>query len=171
MKFFIIFAVISILAILQAGFLSNFSILSSFNLLLVFSLSLALSSDSKQGLVAALLSGVILDFYSGLTDGLLTLSLVVTILTVRFVISIFLSPYSSRVILLSSVMLASVIFNLAVVFFAFLLEILPGFGQNLSLPYIFGQKIWLEILGSIILAYPMLWLCLKINKMNANESV
>ena len=156
--FFVTWIFASVLAIFDAGFVSEFKYFGEVNLLIVFTLIAASMLELRQVLIVAIISGVMLDFYSGLIDGVLTGALIISALAVYLLSKVWLSPTSEKYIVLVSAVAGTVVFNLSVVVLSLIIRLI-GLDQDLSLSQIFLEKIWMSGLFAALLAYPMLFAC------------
>lgn len=146
-KILVLFLLVSLLSILPIAPI----------LLIAYAIIAVLHADRHEAAYVVILSGLLLDFFSGLPDGILTLSLIVAALTVYFLSKAVLATYSHRLILFISVLGASLIFNLSVILVSLLLSIFDLVQPGEVLRNVWSV-LWLNLFLTAILAYPMLWL-------------
>lgn len=155
-KWVITFILLSALAVLQAG-LGQFSWALGLNLLLFFTAATAQTQDLKQVLIIAFISGMLLDFYSGLTDGVFIVSMLLAAIAVYVLAHAFLSPYSDRLIAFLTAIVAVLVFNLSGVLVNWMFNVF-NVGSQIDLNFILLQKLMLDFVSSLVLIYPMIWL-------------
>ncbi len=113
MKPFLWFLAILLLIIIQAGILIPLN-LTAANLVLIFLVSAVLLSDFDQALALTLVSGLLLDFLSGLPDGVIMISLFAIFLILYFVVNTVLEREPNQIVLFTSVAAATIGFYLLI---------------------------------------------------------
>ncbi|MBI3952542.1 MAG: hypothetical protein HY336_01135 [Candidatus Doudnabacteria bacterium] len=155
-KWLILFFLVSVLIVLQTGF-STIPLLSGFNLALIYSVISVIHSGRKESAFVVIFSGILLDFYSGLVDGTLTLSLILTAVAVYFLANSVLAPASPRLINYIAVFFGILCFNVLVLLLSLALSVL----DLASLSTVWSKvlrKIFPELIFALILTQPMFWL-------------
>jgi len=109
MRNLVIFFSILLLLLIQDSILQPFRI-EPVNLVLLFLVFTVLFSEFDEGLLVALVGGLLLDFVSGVTDGVIALSMVLIFLIGHFILNSLIARESNRIILVSSVATASLLF-------------------------------------------------------------
>lgn len=146
-KWLFLFFFVSALAVLQAG-LRQISWLTGFNIIVVFAIVTVLRADYKETAFIVALSGLILDFYSGLPDGILTLSLIITAYLVFILSRSLLEPYSGLAVLFALTIAGILCFNLLVWLLSWMIS---------SYSFAVVAKILAEIITTIVLVPAAVW--------------
>jgi len=153
MKFILWLIAIFVLLIVQVGILKPLNIFPV-NLLLIVITIAALTFEFEFGLFLVLISGIMLDFISGLPDGLLIASSFATYLILYFTFSALLVSESNLVILFSSVLAATVIFFVLYLVFHQLLFALH-LTTKIDIAYLFKVSLPIEALFNLVFTYPI----------------
>jgi hypothetical protein len=155
-----------ILLIFQAGVLAPLH-LAPISLILIMIVAAALLADFNSGLGLTLIGGLLLDFSSGVPDGLVTMSLLCVFLLLYFIVNSVLAREPSQIILFSSVASATIAYF---VIFLSLNQIfsLVHLTTNLGVKYVLTVELPLSLLFNLIFTYPIfqyyLWVQKLINK-------
>lgn len=157
-KFLVLFLLISFLAVLPISFIP----------LVVLAIITALHSEQAESAFVVILSGLLLDFFSGLPDGVLTLSLVIAALTGYFLSHAVLAAYNHRLILFVSILSASLVFNLSVILFTLFLSIFNLVNAGEVARQVFsGLLIHLSL--TAVLSYPIMWLYESVQRIKLSK--
>ena len=165
MKWLIWAIAIFILMVLNAGIFSQFYFLPFLpGLLVVFIAILLMLEDKREWLVLTVISGVLMDFASGLPDGVLLSSLIAAGGAVYFLTSRLVNREYGWVILFATSAVMSLlyfVFSLAV---AKLFDLF-GLETNIDYAYFFAHKILWYIVINLVLTYPVYLYYLLVKKL------
>ncbi|MBI2607729.1 MAG: hypothetical protein HYW51_02805 [Candidatus Doudnabacteria bacterium] len=156
MRWLIIFLALFLLIILQAAFNSLLVTFGSVNLLLIFATLTAIFGGEKELGVTLIISALMLDFASGLPDGLLAISLILSIVMVRLSVAWFFSTENDFKIMLGSVGAATIVF---VVLTWLVNQIFQIFhlAYEFQLGFLLGKKVWADMLLNLLFTYPIMY--------------
>ena len=168
-RYFIWFLSLFLLLVVQAGVLVPLH-LAPVNLILIMVVVAVILSDFDFGLILAILGGLLLDFVSGSSDGLATMSLLGAFLVLFFVVNTVLSREVSQIILFTSVIASTVSYFIFFLLFNQLFRIF-GLSANLSVNYILTTELPLTLLFNIIFTYPVFQYYLWLQKLTHSKKV
>jgi hypothetical protein len=163
MKWLIIFISLFVLVILQSAGSTLIIPFSFANLLLIFSLVSVLLSETKEMIGVTIISALLLDFSSGLTDGVIALSFTLTILTVYIAVNWFFTKEYKFMRTLVLVGVSTVFFLILVLIINRSFDIF-NLGHSIDLNFLFSRKIWLELALNFLFTWPVVYFYLKVNK-------
>lgn len=165
MKSVSVFLIISFLLILQLSFFPSLSIAHSFaNLVLIFVIIRALLGNLEETVWTALFAGVLLDFFSGTPDGLLTLSLLMSTVGTYFIARGFISSQRWILFVFGSVLVGSVLFILSFLIINWMFGFI-NLSVVINYPQLLRQKIWLDLLWNLLFAFPIFLLVQKFDRL------
>ncbi len=155
MKYFIYLIVIFFLLIVETGILGQFQFLPVVPyLLVIFSAILVPLEEKRLAIFTIAASGVILDFISGLPDGIMLLSLGFACLTSFVLVYWWLAKEYNIGILFVSVGATTLVFIISVLIFSKLFSLM-GLGSGIDYAYLIIHRfVWYLVLN-LILTYPM----------------
>ncbi|MDP4001121.1 MAG: hypothetical protein Q8P83_02685 [bacterium] len=156
MKWIVLFLSIFFLIVVQASFSSFLAPFSFANLVLIFVVMVSIFGSTKEVTVVTVISALMLDFSSGLTDGLLLTSFIATVFSIRLMVNWFFSKEEDIKVLLGSVFFGTVIFFLVTLLINQLFGI---FNQAYVLDYYFllTRKVWLDLFLNLVFTYPIMY--------------
>jgi len=150
MKYFIWFVVLFCLLLIQGGIFTPLHIMA--NLILIVVALAALLSDFNVGLIITLMGGIMLDFTSGSTDGLVSISLLTAFLLMYSLVNEILPRETSLQVLVAAVGGSTIVF-----FILFLI-----LSRNPDIRYILIHRLWIQLFWNLIWTYPVYYLYLFI---------
>lgn len=153
MKYIIWFISIFLLLVFQAGVLVPLH-LAPVNLILVLVVTAVLLADFNLAIGLTLAGGLMLDFISGVPDGLVTMSLLLVFLFLYFVVNYVLSREASQLVLFTSVAVGTASYYL---FFLAFDQIFGIFHLNaiFSVNYLLTVELPATLLFNLIFTYPI----------------
>ena len=149
-KWLFLFFFVSVLVVLQAGFFMEVPWLLGFNIVVVYAIVTVVRADYKEAAFVVILSGLLLDLYSGLLDGTLTLSLILSAFLVSFLSRSLLAPYSGRLMMFMAAGIGILSFNLSVLVITLVLSLF-NLASVSSVAFAVWSKIWMELITAVVL--------------------
>jgi hypothetical protein len=149
--------------IIQAGALVPLH-LAAANLILIMVAVAGVLADFNLGLELALTGGLLLDFLSGVPDGIVTMSLLCVFLLLYFIVNSVLARESSRIILFTSVASASLAYFIIFLLFNQLFSLFR-LTANFDIPYVLTVRLPLSLLLNLIFTYPVFQYYLLVQKL------
>jgi rod shape-determining protein MreD len=157
MRQFIRYFTLVVILLLQLS-LSDLSFFPSVpNLVLVYLCVNLIFLEREEVLVMAIFSGLMLDVFSGLPDGVMTFGVLVGVAGAhRFGQMLFAEKYADFLVLFY-ILAATIIFTVAV----YLLNaglVMAGISQPLSAGYLFSYKAGADVIFNLLFLYPIYWI-------------
>lgn len=164
MKWTVLFLSLFLLLVVQASLSSFLTPFSFANLILIFVVMVSIFGSTKELAVVTVISALMLDFSSGLTDGLLMTSFIASVFLIRIMVNWFFSKEEDVKVLLGSVFFATVSFFLVTLLINQLFGI---FNQAYVLDYYFllTRKIWLDLFLNLLFTYPIMYFYFFLQKL------
>ena len=153
MRNIIWFIALFILLLIQGGVLLPLHISPANLILIVVALSTILS-DFRQGLIIALMGGLLMDFASGSPDGLITMSLLTVFLILHLILKEFLSREPNRFILIATVVSATLLYYIAFLAVDQLFGLIH-LAEKTDVRYLLSVQLPLSIMWNLIFSYPI----------------
>lgn len=134
-------------------------------LLLVFTVAAAIYGRVREALFVGLMSGVLLDYLSGLPDGVFLLTFLLLVLILRFTMRL-LSEKKDNLLTVAAIMLCATLGYYLLVFSLSQLFSFLGTGQSFNLVWFFRKNFWIAAVLNVILFYPTYRYYLFISKVS-----
>ena len=125
------------------------------NLILVFMAVALLLGGFQTALFICLAGGIMLDFVTGTTDGLITFSLLVLLITIYLLFETFFAHESNQLVLFATVAASTWLYGLFLLVFNELFNLL---GQGWPLEwhnFLLNQFVW-SLIFNLLLTYPVI---------------
>lgn len=145
-----------LLAVLQGGLARVSSGTFVPDLALLFAVMFVLFGGFAETLVFAFVAGLLLDFSSGLTDGVILSGFVLALLAVYTMFTMVLTREFDFKILFFAVIAAMILFPIFVFLFSLFLSFLH-LSSRVSFGVAFGWSFWKKLIFDLLLVYPVFW--------------
>lgn len=159
-----------LLLVVQTGILAQLGLGAVGNLMLLFTLMAVVSSDVQEGLITAIIAGVMLDLASGSRDGTLLICFLACFGFTYAYIYKFVPRDTNRLILLSCVAINTVLFAIVFVFVNKFLVVL-GLDTLVDWKFVLGKKLIIDLVINVIFAYPIFVYFSYIKKLERRFSI
>jgi hypothetical protein len=156
MKYFLYIVGILVLLVFQAGVLVPIGIRDAGNLVLVFTILAVIHEEFTFSLIAALITGLVLDFVSGTIDGTMIICTLAVLGFTNLLIYRFIPKEQTWLILLIIISANTILFSLVLVAFGNIFAKL-NLNSALDISYLLVSKLAMDLLINLVFTYPIYW--------------
>lgn len=157
MKWIIYTVILLLLLILQLAIAELNLFPSAPNLILVYLAVLMFYIPIKDAAWLTIASGLFLDFFSGLPDGIITFSLVGAVLLAYYLSQMVFTEQLSTFLILFYTIIGSIIFFLLIILSNYILGFV-NVGREINFEYLFTVKLGSDVIFNLVFLYPVYWL-------------
>lgn len=170
-KWVINFLAVLLLLILQTAIFDSFGLgQQSPNLVLLLIVLFAVFSDFWQGLIVSMIGGILLDFSSGLPDGLFLIAVLLTFLTLFMVRGFFTTRSENRASLIGFVALSSVEFFVLTLLINQMFKLFHLSHVFYYRPLLFKQ-LPLNLVLDVLFIYPVFYYYLLVDRLADSKRI